>query len=358
MQVVIEGLALERPRLPIVSIPRRISSFARWMGEEPPSYWVVRDLVRQLPEGLLTLAHQGPKAYSEMFDLVHRREAPRANAIWQADHAQLEIELVRDDGSVAKPWLTVVIDDYSRAVAGYYLAFEPPSVLRTALTLRQGIWRKQDPHWPVCGIPSVLYTDHGSDFTSRHMQQVAADLKMQLIFATPGQPRGRGRIERFFRTVHEMFLCDIDGYLRRSRRKPPLQLRSLKNDFGRFCSRCTTVSLNRRPTKHRSNAGRWVNFYHACRNHSSNWTCCLCMLCGRAKYSGTVSASRACDTCLPFWRPMSEKRSPSVLTRGIWERSECSSAIASSAVPSRPTALDRACSCARSSKPATSKGVI
>ena len=50
LQVVVEGLALERPRLPIVSIHRRISAFARWMGEEPPSYWVVRDLVQHLPE--------------------------------------------------------------------------------------------------------------------------------------------------------------------------------------------------------------------------------------------------------------------------------------------------------------------
>ena len=95
IQVVVEGLALERPRLPIVSVHRRISSFARWMGEEPPSYWVVRDLVRQLPASLLTLAHEGPKAYRETFDLVHRREAPTPNAIWQADHAQLDILLVQ-----------------------------------------------------------------------------------------------------------------------------------------------------------------------------------------------------------------------------------------------------------------------
>lgn len=204
------------------------------MGEEPPSYWVVRDHVQHLPDSLLTLAHQGPKTYSEAFDLVHRREASAANAIWQADHAQLEILLLREDGSPAKPWLTVVIDDYSRAVAGYYLSFEPPSVLRTALALRQGIWRKEDSHWPVCGIPSVLSTDHGSDFTSKHMQQVAADLKIQLIFATPGQPRGRGRIERFFRTVHDMFLCDLDGYLQRSRRKPTLTLAQLEDRFLAF----------------------------------------------------------------------------------------------------------------------------
>jgi putative transposase len=69
----------------------------------------------------------GGKAYSEGFDLVHRCEAPRPNAIWQADHTQLSILLVREDGQTARPWLTIVIDDYSRAIAGYYLGFDPPS---------------------------------------------------------------------------------------------------------------------------------------------------------------------------------------------------------------------------------------
>jgi putative transposase len=141
------------------------------------------------------LAHRGNRAYSEGFDLVHRREALEPNSIWQVDHAQLDITLLRDDGSVGKPWLTIVIDDYSRAVAGYYLGFEPPSSLRTTLALRQGIWRKGDPHWQICGIPDVLYTDNGSDFRPKHLEQVAADLKIRLMFSTPGQPQGRGRIE-------------------------------------------------------------------------------------------------------------------------------------------------------------------
>ena len=44
----------------------------------------------------------GSKAYSEGFDLVHRREAARSNAIWQADHAQLGILLVREDGQTVE----------------------------------------------------------------------------------------------------------------------------------------------------------------------------------------------------------------------------------------------------------------
>lgn len=230
----IEGLALERPPLPISFIYRQATAVASTLGKGCPSYPVVRRIVRALPSALTTLAHRGAPAYGETFDLVHRREASRANAIWQVDHAQLDIRILQEDGSTARPWLTVVIDDYSRAVAGYYLGFEPPSSLRTALALRQGMWRKGDPHLEICGIPDTLYTDNGADFTSKHIEQVAVDFKVRLVFSTPGQPRGRGRIERFFRTVNEMFLCDLDGYGARPSRAPSLTLTDLDREFRNF----------------------------------------------------------------------------------------------------------------------------
>ena len=59
--------------------------------------------------------------------------------------------------------------------------FGAPSALNTSLALRHAIWRKADPAWPVCGIPDALYVDHGSDFTSQHLDQVSAALRMQVI---------------------------------------------------------------------------------------------------------------------------------------------------------------------------------
>jgi putative transposase len=44
------------------------------------------------------------------------------------------------------------------------------------------------------------------------MEQVAADLKIALIFSLPGAPRGRGKIERFFGTVQQMLLPELPGY--------------------------------------------------------------------------------------------------------------------------------------------------
>jgi putative transposase len=118
----------------------------------------------------------------------------------------------------------VVLDDYSRAVPGYALNLAAPSALQTALALRQAIWRKAEPDWHVCGIPQVLYSDHGSDFTSRHIDQVCADLHIRLVHSAVGQPRGRGKIERFFNTVNQMFLPGLPGHLVASRPASPAKL--------------------------------------------------------------------------------------------------------------------------------------
>jgi putative transposase len=233
----IEGTALQKPPIPVSAICRQASRLAQDLAEEAPSYWLVYRIVAALPAGLVTLAHNGTKAYSNAFELVHRREAAGPNAIWQADHTPLDILLIRPDGSAAKPWLTTVIDDYSRAVAGYFLSFEDPSALHTSLALRQAIWRKEDSRWIVCGIPDALYTDNGSDFTSQHLEQVGADLKIRLVFSIPGKPRGRGRIERFFSTVNEMFLCELDGYAPAGgavRGKPTLTLAEFDTRFRAF----------------------------------------------------------------------------------------------------------------------------
>jgi putative transposase len=169
-------------------------------------------VVRALDPGLLTLAHKGSTEYQQQFDLLYRREAERPNEVWLADHTPINLWVRGDAGEPIRPWLTAILDDYSRAVAGYRFSVQPPSTEQTSLTLRQAIWRKADPRWHVCGIPDTFYTDNGGDFTSRHLEQVSADLKMGLVFSWPGHPRGRGKIERLFQTLDQLFLCTLPGY--------------------------------------------------------------------------------------------------------------------------------------------------
>ena len=220
----IEGLALQTPPRSAASIHRQVTTIATEQGWKPPSYARVRQIIKNLDPALVTLAHEGAEAYREEFDLIYRREATHANAMWQADHTPLDIWLLNEEGKPAKPWLTVIEDDYSRAIASFRLTFQEPTALTTALALRQGIWRKEDPRWRVCGIPSTFYTDHGPDFTSKHLEQVAVDLHIELIFSQVKVPRGRGKIERFFKTVTQLLLQDLPGYAPKGYTDVPAQL--------------------------------------------------------------------------------------------------------------------------------------
>lgn len=213
VQQFIEGLALEKPRRTVATIYREVMKLTKARGWKTPSYSTVERIVQQLDPALMTLAHKGSKVYREEFDVIYRHEASGPNEVWQADHSLLPIVVLNELGKPTKPWLTIILDDYSRAISGYYLGLTSPTALQTALTLHQAIWQKADARWHLCGIPAHFYTDNGSDFTSQHLEQVAADLKIELVFSWPGHPRGRGKIERFFRSVEQLLLPHLPGFV-------------------------------------------------------------------------------------------------------------------------------------------------
>ena len=159
LKPVIEGFALRKPPPTVAFVHRQVCDVAApaRLAHSRPINRVYR-VMKHLDPALLTLAHAGTKAYRTTFDLLYRREAEGPNDIWQADHTLLDLWVQQDSGPPARPWLTVIMDDYSRAIAGFGVSFHAPSAIQTALVLRQAIWRKPLPQWHICGIPDdVLY---------------------------------------------------------------------------------------------------------------------------------------------------------------------------------------------------------
>jgi len=214
----IEGLALQAPRHSVAEIHHQVCALAKQRGWPEVRYGSVYAIVQAIDPQLQVLAQEGSRAYQEIYDVLFLHEGERPNERWQADHCWLNIWLVNDQGRAARPYLTIILDEWSRAVMGYRISFDAPSAYQTGLALRQAMWKKEDERWPTCGIPETLYTDHGSDFTSKQMEQVTAHLSMRLIFSQVGRPRGRGKIERFFRSVRQIVLPRLPGYIPRERR--------------------------------------------------------------------------------------------------------------------------------------------
>jgi putative transposase len=233
---VIEGMGLKRPRLSVAAIHRRVRDVAAAQGWRAPSYGTVHAILSSLDPAMVTLAQDGPAAYRDRYELIHRHRAETPNALWQADHTLLDILVLDEGGKPVRPWLTTVVDDHSRAVAGYMVFLGAPCVLNTCLALRHAIWRKADPAWPVCGVPDVLYVDHGSDFTSRHLDRVAADLRFRVVYSAVGRPQGRGKVERLFGTINTELLPELPGYLvgGKAASAPTLSLARLDREIGAF----------------------------------------------------------------------------------------------------------------------------
>ncbi|WP_217999284.1 helix-turn-helix domain-containing protein [Nocardia exalbida] len=99
----IEGMALRRPRPSLAAITRRAARAAAEQGWAPVSYTTVRAIVTALDPAMLTLAHEGAAGFRDTYELVYRRRAERPNAMWQADHTQLDI-LVVEAGKHRRPW--------------------------------------------------------------------------------------------------------------------------------------------------------------------------------------------------------------------------------------------------------------
>ena len=209
----IEGMGLKKPRASAAAIHRRIRNAAKEHKWPLPSYSTVYAILADLDPAMVTLAHDGAVAFRNRYELIHRHRAETTNAIWQADHTMLDLLILDQTGKPARPWLTTVMDDHSRAVAGIMVFFGAPSILNTSLALRQAIWRKGDPAWPVSGIPEMLYVDHGCDFTSKHVDQVAASLKFRIVYSAVARPQGRGKIERLFGTLNSELLPELAGHL-------------------------------------------------------------------------------------------------------------------------------------------------
>lgn len=148
----IEALTLRRPEPTAAFIHRRVSDIAHDRGLTAPSYTSVRQIIKSIDPGLRTLAQHGDAGYRDRFELVFRRSTERPNEQWQADHILLDVAILDKAGAPVRPWLTIILDDYSRTVAGYTLFIGAPTAEQTALALHQAVNRKPNPAWPVAGL--------------------------------------------------------------------------------------------------------------------------------------------------------------------------------------------------------------
>ncbi len=124
-------------------------------------------------------------------------EAQLPNDLWQAD--VMHGPRVDCNGKQKKAYLIAIIDDHSRLIphSEFYLSEK----LACWLDAFENALAKR-------GLPRKIYVDNGAAFRSKHFESVAASLGIALVRSRPYKPQGKGKIERWFKTVRTSFLAD------------------------------------------------------------------------------------------------------------------------------------------------------
>jgi transposase InsO family protein len=203
------------------------------LGVELSGRHVQRILAAQITDVERGMARGGIAA-DVLFRAKLFRDARRPNETWIGDHSFLRQEHLDPDhpefrdGTADFNWecevaverrsrfgvvarerrqmhLTMWIDAFSRRVLAIRVWDTAPTTQMTLASLSDAVRQ--------FGLPERIYTDNGSDFRSREMQEAVIAVGIGHAFSRPYSPEGRGSIERGFRTIKEKVMPHIPGYV-------------------------------------------------------------------------------------------------------------------------------------------------
>lgn len=104
-------------------------------------------------------------------------------------------------GRQRKSYLVTLMDDASRLVAHSAFALSE-TALAIEGVLKQALLKR--------GLPLKLVVDNGAAYRAHSLQGICARLGIQLIYCRPYAPEGKGKLERWHRTVRDQFLSELD----------------------------------------------------------------------------------------------------------------------------------------------------
>jgi transposase InsO family protein len=172
---------------------RMVIEAARASGEVPTDLELAPATVHRLLAGKGLMAKRPDDPTSK--DRRHFAFA-KANELWMSD-VMHGLAVPVDGRRRHKTYLLGLLDDATRVVPYARFAFAENTAAFLPV-LEQGIRRR--------GIPERLYVDNGAVYRSHHLALVCAKLGITLIHSRPYVPQGRGKVERFFRTVRMQLL--------------------------------------------------------------------------------------------------------------------------------------------------------
>ncbi len=196
---------------------RKIAEDFREGKEKPPAENTIRHRLCAVDARKAAKARHGSAAARR-----HDPHQPRHNKlrdvtyplqVTQIDHTMIDVMVVDDvhRKPIARPWITVLLDVFSRVVLGFYISLDPPSSMSAGLCITHGIlpkagWLEElglkgKVKWPFFGIMDVLHMDNAKEFRGKTLEFGCNQHNIHAHFRPVKNPKYGAHIERFMGTL-------------------------------------------------------------------------------------------------------------------------------------------------------------
>lgn len=181
-------------------------------GVTAPSYRAFRRALGKRSQFEQTLKRKGRRAaykYEPAYwdlDLTTPRHGDRPFEIGHIDHTELDVELrsVTTGQLLGRPWVTLLVDAFSRRTLAAYLTFDPPSYRSCMMVLRDCVRRH-------ARLPQSVVVDGGREFESTYFETLLARYECTKKTRPPAKARFGSVLERIFGTCNTQFIHNLRG---------------------------------------------------------------------------------------------------------------------------------------------------
>ncbi|MEH6913938.1 TnsA endonuclease N-terminal domain-containing protein [Priestia megaterium] len=183
------------------------------LGLVAPSYKTFCKYVKERPKEELVRKRKGQRvaykheAFYWALDQTTPRHGDRPFEICHIDHTELDIEVVfsSSEKKSSRPYITFLVDAYSRKILAHYLTFDSPSYRSIMMVLRECV-RKHS------RLPQTLIVDGGKEFQSTYFETLLATYECTKKLRPAIKPRYGSVIERLFGTANTTFIHNLQGH--------------------------------------------------------------------------------------------------------------------------------------------------
>ncbi len=134
------------------------------------------------------------------------RHGDRPLEIVHIDHTQLDVQCVcpYSNKNLGRPWVTSMIDAYSRRILALYITFDNPSYRSCMMAIRICVQR-------FGRFPEWIVVDNGKEFSSTYFETLLARFEASKKHRPKDVPKFSSIIERWFGSQNTEFINNLRG---------------------------------------------------------------------------------------------------------------------------------------------------